>query len=763
MSAATAGGRLIAFRADRLGARLVSLVNAMRLAEALGAPFAMRWQRSGSVGAEFNDPAELFDADFVARRFISAEVWAAEGARAPQLRQDRMPEAQTLRTALARGETRVVNIAFGVLALPDEEIAPVRARCGAIFRALPLAPDLAARADRLRARLAGAVAYHIRRGDIASAPKQMNKPFPHKYVPDDFYRRHMAEACAAGHRPVVFSDDPATVARLKAEFPELLAADEVLETEGLTAGARDFLELLAMSCCERIIAPAQSAFSATAAELGGVPRTTVQADLGKGAARAAGEALVARLRSRPESFGDDGDAGQSLLHADAHLCREGRLAEASQLYARCCARGLRLSFVQPRAVARALVAEGRDAARDRLAGLADTPPFFERDLAELCLLEAVAEVERDPARARRALMRAFWLRPDARGLRRLLPVLAAGGALDGPDTLPAPAAAMTLAGRPIGADALASEPVHGVDLVPLLKLLPSGADPARLPQRGSADPLMWEWGPLLQGNVYVHSLDKPPGRNFAAALDALAARPGNASDELLGVQALSLALRAARPPARRGEGDDAADARLRAEWRDTALMRLESLAAAAPELAMHWRRLSHARLLARQMGPAAAAARRAAEIGGRPALHAWAGLILRRQAPAEARDHLCAAEAGGLALASIPGMRAELERGEGDAAAALEANARAQLLAPGAYSWRLQAARIHCAAGDTAAARAVLQALVDQDRASPAVLLLLAEIETARGADAAARAALARLLEHKPGHPEATRRLAALG
>ena len=66
-------GCLIAFRNDRLGARLISLVNAMRIGSTYDVPVQVHWPEARDVGRVFNDPTEIFDGCFVAEHFQTAE------------------------------------------------------------------------------------------------------------------------------------------------------------------------------------------------------------------------------------------------------------------------------------------------------------------------------------------------------------------------------------------------------------------------------------------------------------------------------------------------------------------------------------------------------------------------------------------------------------------------------------------------------------------------------------------------------------------
>lgn len=304
MGAAPAPGSLIAYRADRLGARLISIVNAIRIAEDHGVAFCVCWPRAGGMSAALNDATELFAPGFVARHFADQHALGARRRAAVSL--SRCPdEALGL---LAAGRDVAVEMVRGVAVLPGEEADHVAARVREVFRALPWAPALAGPMARLGADLRAATACHIRRGDLIRHVKPMHKPWPNKYVPDELFRPHIAAALAEGRPVVVFSDDAGVVARLAREHPGLRAAADLVPAAGLTPAQRDLLELAAMSLCDRIVAPEGSAFSATAATLAGRPPCDVVASLPPEARDAAHAALLTRLRERPETFDEIGRA-----------------------------------------------------------------------------------------------------------------------------------------------------------------------------------------------------------------------------------------------------------------------------------------------------------------------------------------------------------------------------------------------------------------------------------------------------------------------
>jgi hypothetical protein len=109
-------------------------------------------------------------------------------------------------------------------------------------------------------------AYHIRRGDIILDPIASNKLWPNKFIPQEFYEQHLDVTLRDPNAQVLcFSDTPIEVDRLKENDPDRVQGfKDLLGNREFTTGARDFLELYAMSRCQQIYGPPSSAFSQTA-------------------------------------------------------------------------------------------------------------------------------------------------------------------------------------------------------------------------------------------------------------------------------------------------------------------------------------------------------------------------------------------------------------------------------------------------------------------------------------------------------------------
>jgi predicted Zn-dependent protease len=717
---------LIAFRWDRLGARLTSIVNALRLAEAVGGEVRVLWPEAGGVSAALNDPAELFAPEFIGRHFGDPQALAARRRAAEPLARA-LGRPGALARLLAEGRDVVVEMVSGVALLPGEEAAEVTARCGAIFRALPWAEALRGPMVRLGAGLAGATACHIRRGDTIAAGPAMHKPWPGKFLPEEFFRPHIAAALAEGRPVVVFSDDAGLAARLAAEFPGLRTAAELLPDAGLTPAQRDLLELYAMSLCARIVAPSGSAFSATAAVLGGRARLDAKAALPAEPRMQAQQALLARLRARPDSFAGPGEIAQSVPHVTGWLVSAGRGAEAARLCADLARGGLGIGFVLAEAMELSL-AHDRPEAVLALAGLlAADPPGNPRQFLRARLAEAAAHAALGADRAaRRVLLNAFAGFPAEARLRAVLPGLALGGALPGAEFLPTTPALFALDARrrPL--------PAAGTPEAGLLRLLP-GAPPVDLP-RGGPEPFWLDWEPFLAPRLVAELATRAQGRRFAALL----AEAGTAPDAAPEVQAAAALLDVLGDP----DGPQGT----------AALARLRRIAAAAPGNALVQHRLSRACLAAGATPEAAAAAEAALRADAAPLHAAWAGLLLARRG--RRRDEgaalLRAAVAADTGLPALALELAGVEERRGDAVAALAALDRAAAMAPRNFRLQLLRARLLRAVGDPAGARAALEALQAEGRLSPPGWRLLAEIEADAGRPAAARAALAAGLAVRP-------------
>ena len=321
---------IIGFRQDRIGARLICLLNTLRLARKFGVSGRYLWlsQPDGPY-PELVDPRHFLTDDFVAAhiRIVSAAP-AREGRQNVRAVAPGM-NVQGFARALAEGRRYDCDSMSELVRFIDEDAATVAAEMRAVAADLALTPRLQkalTKARRVIARAGGGapVAIHVRRGDILDGDPWSYSSWASKYVPDEFFR-----AFIDGHDgPVIaFSDTPAAVTHLRRGDPRVLLAAELLDTAALSVAERDLLELLLMAGCAEVGAPSHSAFSRAASVIGGCRILALPPDLPDAARRAAFDAVLDRVITRPDSFFAPGDLAQSAAYAARHAAGAGRGSE----------------------------------------------------------------------------------------------------------------------------------------------------------------------------------------------------------------------------------------------------------------------------------------------------------------------------------------------------------------------------------------------------------------------------------------------------
>lgn len=423
-------GQLIAFRADRLGGRLISLINTLRLAETFDLPAVVHWRDSDDL----DDPCDIFDGAFVSGRFIDKDRFKAmRDNAAPIASLMAAPSADAFRAELASGRHAIVDPPFDILTLPFEDADTVKADFIRIARDLPLNPALAAKLAQARADFRSekrSVAYHIRRGDLTGDRRAMNKAWPNKFVPDEFFEAHMRANSTAGARVILFSDNPGVLKRYRAMFPDLLTFDDIADADGLNAPQRDALELFTMAMADQLIAPPSSAFSSTAKTIGGAAFDDVESQLSPEDRTAALDLLTQRLRDTPEVFANAGEIGQYLVYARDHLVAQGRGGDFATLAAGHIRKGLNIAFVHSM-TAREMFLDGQyDALCDLRTVIDRGFVVHSRSYAHLAFFHCLSLLmlgRRDQALAQ--VSTAFWLEPTEGEINALVGILESQGDL----------------------------------------------------------------------------------------------------------------------------------------------------------------------------------------------------------------------------------------------------------------------------------------------------------------------------------------------
>ena len=405
-------GLFVGQRRDRLGARILMMLNCMRLAESYGADWAVNWMPEGADAPELEDPELLFDPNWIARRFVSNEDLAAAKNRVvPIWRFTGDDRPAKLNRHLKGGGVVLVDEGFELLTLPWEEpydaetlfprylseigfSAPIRERMALIDRTLGQGPS---------------TAYHIRRGDILNVEPWKHTPWRAKIEPEELYDAHIE--ANPGAVAMIFSDQPETLHRMRERHPHLKGVDDIVDLSGLPRAQRDFVELYAMSRANKIVAPPISAFSSAAARLRGKTIRKFRAELTEAQVDAANERVLERL-SDFGNFIDVSEAAHLFVRIEGWLNAKGRTEEAHAVVRRLDEAGADNAFVK---LLRALQAfyRGMNAEADECAAAAlANPHLWPEDHATLLAVHAGIQGARNrPWRAALELSRAFWAKP----------------------------------------------------------------------------------------------------------------------------------------------------------------------------------------------------------------------------------------------------------------------------------------------------------------------------------------------------------------
>ena len=729
-------GHLIAFRNDRLGARLITLVSALRISRAHDLPLSIHWNIATDIGHIFNDPTEFFAADLVTGHFIDAERFRAMRDNSIRIRDLGPGGINSLRAQLALGVNVLVDSAFDMTFLEGEDPETVRQQADAIWGDFPFAEALKQPLADIVSRIGGGTAYHIRRGDLISFPRAMNRSWPNKYIPDEFYMIHIERVLASGTRPVLFSDDAATIARFHGAFPDLVLAETLFDAQAVTPGQRDLLELFAMSRCAHIVAPGNSAFSSTAATLGGAVKTDVTLDIAPAEQIAAKDRLVARLAKGAAHWQGEGegDIGQSLQHLVLYLEPLGRGTEAARIINDYFRRGLNISFVYPLGMELSL-AQGDVDSTIEIAGLmSQRGTYHRKDFAKGEILHALAHFGRDdPATGARHAANAFWHEPDQAYVRETVGVLLETGVLNDQNFLPLSPAARQLRRR--SASNVSTKPAFAG----LRRMLARPVDDyAAVP---SLDALQLDWFALMRSGTPMSMTDHAQRGGFEKAFAKMQKKGATADG--FSLEQLFLAHLAPGPKP---------------------LTALDKLAAQNPKDAMVHHRLSVAALMVRNYDLALAAALTAARLAPDvPAHIAWRGMLrIRAKQFAAAVADLQDAITNGLALPRLHLLLAQAQARLNDRSGTMATLAQGIGLSPLDQEFRFMRARLLAESGDHAGALADLDVLDRHDGRSPKVLQLHAAGLRRMGDFDRARSLLLRGLKHAPDQANLRDELARL-
>ena len=328
--------QIIGFRRDRIGARVICLLNIMRLSRKFNVSGKYLWlSEPDGPYPELADPHDFLAPDFIGKHIRIVTSLPEIGTRQNVNAVAPGVNAAGFAATLAAGQRYECDSMADIVRVMDESPAEAEAGMREIAQDIVLAPHLAeALADaRKMVRRAGGgepVAIHVRRGDILDGDPWSYSSWSSKYVPDEFYRAFIAQS----HGPVIaFSDTPPAVAHLAQGDPRVVQVGELFDSRKLSLAARDLLVLLLMAGCAEVGAPSHSAFSRAASTIGPCRIAALPATLTKDGRNDAYDALLERAIAHPDRFYAPGDLAQSLCYATKHAITTGRGAELVDKFA----------------------------------------------------------------------------------------------------------------------------------------------------------------------------------------------------------------------------------------------------------------------------------------------------------------------------------------------------------------------------------------------------------------------------------------------
>ena len=314
-------GGLLVMRNDGLGARLMPILNARRLAQLLDIPLYIYWP-TYLVGHNTTEVDTLFHADFRATCFLETATY--QGIQKTRTIRSETEIAQLsgddLKAACADGAIFLFDNTEHDVALLDEDPQAVKAGLSAALPDHLMTDDVAALMGRVRTQLKASppLVYHVRHGDLTHSYKTRASEWTNKYIPNEIYLAHMRENGIGPDKPaVIIGDCPAAIDWLVARQPGVSGIGNMLKSAGLGSLQFDFMELFTMSCASKIVCPEHSGFSKMAARIGNLPVEDVKHSLSAPSLAAALADLEKRLWTQRDSFTNEGDAAQSILHLKA--------------------------------------------------------------------------------------------------------------------------------------------------------------------------------------------------------------------------------------------------------------------------------------------------------------------------------------------------------------------------------------------------------------------------------------------------------------
>lgn len=408
-------GYFICQRRDQLGARLLMILNCIRLSEDFGFDYLINWFPRNAAAPKLARPEELFSDAYLKRHFISNDDYERMANDALPLHEffnDLSPDR--LIDHLQSGKHVTLEEGFEIAVFRWEEKSDIEMRYRGFMDRIDLNPLVRGKISELD-RIIGvgednSVSYHVRRGDILNEIPWKHGMWPSKIEPDELYLTHLE--VTKPETALVFSDLDECVDRLRKGSPKVRGISELISVSECSPCQRDFLELYAMSRTARIVAPVISAFSSAAARLSGQDRMRFVDVLDSPQIDKAYDQVAKRLQGDLGSFANLSEAAHIFSRLSRHLAVNDRELEAYKIGKRLIEAGADNAFLPLLHAINCVYLSKWQEAQDSLDLARASPELWKEDHASALALSSHVEAALGNAvSARRLWLRAFWAKP----------------------------------------------------------------------------------------------------------------------------------------------------------------------------------------------------------------------------------------------------------------------------------------------------------------------------------------------------------------
>ncbi len=415
LPAGKTGSRFIGLRKDQLGARLLVLLNSIRLAEDYGADFCINWFPRGAAAPKLDTPTDLFDPTFIDRHFIDNDDFEAlDDVTKPiwEFHKDDTPHR--LEKHLAGGGHVLLDEGFEILRFPWEDDEDLTERFRGFILRIGFNPIVQKHITQIIAKMDDSgrktTAYHIRRGDILNEDPWKHKEWPAKIEPDELYSAYLEKNADAD--ALVFSDQAESIARFTKNHPQVRSINDIVDLSDCKPVQRDFLELFAMSRATEIVAPPISAFSRAAARLSGQERKCFHEVLTVAERDVAYSNAADRFRRGISEFITPSEAAHIYVKVSRRLQETDRDAEAWDIGQSILDAGADNAFLPLMHATNGIYLENWEPALRNVRRALRNPHQWQENYISGLAMEGyiLARLTR-PKLATRSFLRAFWQKP----------------------------------------------------------------------------------------------------------------------------------------------------------------------------------------------------------------------------------------------------------------------------------------------------------------------------------------------------------------